>query len=159
MCDQGVDVETAARELARAKADEISPRHPGAYIVGADQILECDGVWFEKPSDRKGVATHLGHLRGRTHRLVTASCVVTDSRPVWEAVDIATLTMRALSDDFIAAYARDAGPEIFGSVGAYRLEGLGAQLFSHIEGDYFTVLGLPLLPLLEFMRGAGVLDR
>jgi septum formation protein len=159
MCDQGADVETAARELARAKADDISPRHPGAFIVGADQILECDSVWFEKPFGREGVAAHLGRLRGRTHRLVTASCVVMDSRPVWEAVDTATLTMRALSDDFIAAYARDAGPEILGSVGAYRLEELGAQLFSRIEGDYFTVLGLPLLPLLEFMRGAGVLDQ
>ena len=159
MCDQGADVETAARGLARAKADDISPRHPGAFVVAADQILECDGVWFEKPSGREDVAAHLGRLRGRTHRLVTASCVVTDSRSVWETVDTAALTMRALSDDFIAAYTRDAGPEILGSVGAYRLEELGAQLFSRIEGDYFTVLGLTLLPLLEFMREAGVLDR
>ena len=159
MWDRGADVEAAAQELARAKADEISPRHPGAFVVAADQILECDGVWFEKPSGREGVVAHLERLRGRTHRLVTASCVVTDSQPVWEAVDTVALTMRALSDDFIAAYARAAGPEILESVGAYRLEALGAQLFSGIEGDYFTILGLPLLPLLEFMRDAGVLER
>ena len=159
MWDQGADVEAAARELARAKADDISPRYPGAFVVAADQILECDGAWFEKPSGREGMVAHLGRLRGRTHRLVTAVCVVTDSRPVCETVDTAALTMRALSDDFIADYARDAGPEVLGSVGAYRLEELGAQLFSRIEGDYFTVLGLPLLPLLEFMREAGVLDR
>ncbi|MDP7667887.1 MAG: Maf family protein [Rhodospirillales bacterium] len=159
MWDRGADVEAAARELARAKADEISPRHPGAFVVAADQILECEGVWFEKPSGREGVLNHLERLRGHTHRLVTASCVVTDSQPVWEVVDTAALSMRALSDDFIAAYARDAGPEILESVGAYRIEALGAQLFSRIDGDYFTVLGLPLLPLLEFMREAGVINR
>lgn len=142
--------------MARAKAEAVSPRHSGALVIGADQILECAGTWFDKPPDAAEAARHLGSLCGRTHRLVSAVCVVRDGQSLWHVVETAQLTMRPLSETAIAAYLEQAGPEVLDSVGAYRLEGLGAQLFSEIEGDFFTVLGLPLLPLLAFLRQHGI---
>ena len=155
--DSGQDVERTAMELAIAKAKAICARHPGAYVIGADQILECDGEWFDKPTDGDGIKDHLTRLRGRTHSLVSAVTALRDGRVLWQHVEIARLSMRPLSDDFIARYRDAAGPEVCDSVGAYRLEDTGAQLFKHIQGDYFTILGLPLLPLLAFLRKVGVL--
>lgn len=149
-------VEEAAEALARAKAEAVSPRHTGALVIGADQILECAGAWFDKPPDATAAARQLGSLCGRTHRLVSAVCVARDGQIIWQVVDAARLTMRPLSEAAIAAYLEKAGPEALESVGAYRLEGLGAQLFSAIEGDFFTILGLPLLPLLAFLRQHGI---
>ena len=135
-------------------------RRPDDLVIGADQILECDGIWFDKPADRAAAAETLKRLRGRTHRLVSAISVLGGGRGApWRHRGEARLTMRSFSDRFLARYLDAVGDEVTTSVGAYRLEGRGAQLFTRIEGDYFTVLGLPLLPLLAFLRGGGHLDR
>lgn len=137
----------------------MAKRHAGALVIGADQILASDKRWFEKPKDAADALATLQALRGRTHQLVTAVAVNRDGRHAWEAVAVARLTMRKFSDDFAAHYLEAAGPEALDSVGAYRLEGEGAQLFSVIEGDYFSILGLPLLPLFGYLREARVLER
>ena len=154
-----IGIEQAAQALAQAKATVVAERHPGAYVIGADQILELDGRWFDKPRDKKQAAATLKTLRGRTHRLVAAVSVHQDEESLWQYVATADLTMRDFSDGFIERYIAEGGSEILESVGAYRLEGTGAQLFAHIEGDYFTILGLPLLALLGFLREVGILSE
>ncbi len=144
-----------AEALARAKAEAVSARHRGALVVGADQILECGDIWFDKPADGECAAAHLRTLRGRTHRLVSAVCVVRDGKRIWRHMETARLTMWAFDDAFIDRYLERAGPAVLESLGAYRLEGVGAQLFSDIQGDFFAILGLPLLPLLAFLRRNG----
>ncbi len=159
MAKQGADVETVAASLALAKADEVRKRHMQALVIGADQILECEGRWFDKPQHREDAAKTLRTLRGRTHRLISAVAVHRGEECVWRHLETASLTMREFSDAFLERYIDDAGPGILESVGAYRLEQMGAQLFTRIEGDYFTILGLPLLPLLGFLRHAGALGE
>lgn len=148
--------EAAARALAELKARHISKQAPGRLVIGADQLLECNGVWLDKARDENDAAQQLRLLRGKDHRLVTAVCVMQNEACLWSFVGAPRLRMRAFSDAFIETYLQAAGDEAFGCVGAYRLEGLGAQLFAEIEGDYFTILGLPLLPLLEFLRSRGI---
>jgi septum formation protein len=143
--------------LAAAKARAVSTAWPQALVLGADQLLVCEGAVFDKPADLAEAALHLRRLSGRAHQLVTAACVVRDGEILWSHAERATLEVRDLSEDFIARYLEAEGGEILGCVGAYRLEGLGAQLFTRVEGDYFTILGLSLLPLLGFLRAAGVL--
>ena len=145
----------AAEALARAKAETVSKRHRGALVVGADQILECGDAWLGKPADGEQAAAHLRTLRGRTHSLVSAVCVVRDGERTWRHVETARLTMWGFDDAFIERYLERAGPAALESLGAYRLEGLGMQLFSDIQGDFFAILGLPLLPLLAFLRRNG----
>ena len=154
----GATVEVTADLLAERKAHAVSLRHPGALVLGADQMLECDGVWLDKPEDRAHALAHLAILRGRTHRLVSAAVVVRDGTRLWECVDSATLTMRPFGDGFLHQYLDSAGDDVLHSVGVYHLEGLGAQLFERVEGDFFTILGLPLLPVLGFLRAQGVLS-
>jgi septum formation protein len=148
-----------ATALAEAKAVRVARRHPGVLVIGADQMLVCDDSWFDKPADHADARAQLLALRGRRHELVSAVCVVRDSTRLWHDVDRPALTMRSFSDTFLDDYLAIAGDDVLGSVGAYRLEGHGIQLFSRIEGDYFTILGLPLLPLLAFLRGHGVIGR
>ncbi|MGE5202155.1 MAG: Maf family protein [Acidobacteriota bacterium] len=148
-----------AAALAEAKASRVSARHPGALVIGADQILDCEGEWLEKPQDIAAARAQLRRLRGRPHELVSAVAVLRDGGMLWHAVDRARLTMRPFSDGFLEDYLARAGEEVLHSVGAYRLEGLGAQLFERVEGDFFTILGLPLLPLLGFLRDHGALPR
>jgi septum formation protein len=155
----GIAAEDVALALADAKARAVSARRPGAMVIGADQILECEGRWFDKPASAEEAARHLRALRGRTHRLVSAVVAVRDGERRWRHAASARLTMRDFSDEFLRAYLARSGPEILESVGAYRLEGLGPQLFAAIEGDFFTILGLPLLPLLDFLRGERALPR
>jgi septum formation protein len=149
--------ETAIR-LACEKAHDVSLRLPGRYVIGADQTLECDGRLFNKPAGRAAAVSHLRALSGRTHTLHAGVAVVRDGKPLFENVSVARMTMRELSDDTIKAYLNEVGDTATASVGAYQLENLGVHLFSRIEGDHFTILGLPLLPLLAFLRGQGLLS-
>ncbi len=152
-------VEDAAETLAELKARKVSRHASDALVIGADQILDCDGAWFDKPPDRVRAAADLRALSGKRHSLATAVCVVRDGVRLWHHRESARLTMRPLGDAFVEAYLDAVGVDALASVGAYQLEGLGAQLFSRVEGDYFTILGLPLLPLLEFLRNHGVVAR
>ena len=149
-------VETAATALADAKAENVAARIPQALVIGADQILECEDRWFDKPPDMAAAAETLKALRGRRHRLISAVSVYRDEINVWHHLEIPHLTMRDFSDRFLENYLQEADPDILKSVGAYRMEGTGVQLFSHIDGDYFTILGLPLLAVLDFLRKVGV---
>lgn len=141
-----------AETLAELKAIQVSQRHHNALVIGADQMLECDGVWFDKPADMAGARNHLVNLRGKTHALPTAVAVALNGARIWHHVAIPRLTMRPFTDAFIDTYLALAGAAVLTSVGAYQLEGPGAQLFSRIDGDFFTILGLPLLELLAFLR-------
>ncbi|RJF81469.1 septum formation protein Maf [Azospirillum cavernae] len=153
---EGVGADAVAEALAELKAQRVTRRHPGALVVGADQMLECEGVWFDKPSDRASARAQLLALRGKTHQLVSCAVIVRDGERLWHKTDRARLTMRNFSENFLDGYLDAVGDEVLHSVGAYQLEGLGAQLFQRVEGDFFTILGLPLLPLLGFLRVHGV---
>lgn len=153
---EGVSADIVAEALAELKAQRITRRHPGALVVGADQMLECEGRWFDKPADRAAARAQLLDLRGKTHRLVSCAVVVRDGERMWHKIDSARLTMRTFSEAFLDDYLDRVGDDVLHSVGAYQLEGLGAQLFHRVEGDFFTILGLPLLPLLGFLRVHGV---
>lgn len=154
---EGFPVEAVAEALAELKATRVAARYPGALVIGADQMLECEGDWFDKPVDRGAAREQLLRLRGRTHRLVSCAVVVRDGERLWHQVQSARLTVRPFTDAFLDDYLDRAGDRVLTSVGAYQIEGLGAQLFSRVEGDWFTILGLPLLPLLGFLRVHGVL--
>jgi len=156
---EGASPAETAEALAELKAGRVSPRHPGRFVIGADQILECGGASFDKPADRTAARRQLAMLRGRRHSLFSAAVAMRDGRRLWHHVGRADLTMRDFSDSFLESYLDRAGPAAMASVGGYQLEGLGAQLFTRVEGDYFTILGLPLLPLLEFLRGVGEIGR
>lgn len=151
-----IPADALAAALADLKALAGAGLRPGALVIGADQTLACDGVLLDKPVDLAEARAHLKRLRGRTHSLYAAICVARDDRVIWRHLTEARLTMRDFSDAFLDHYVALCGESLTTSVGAYRLEGPGPQLFERIEGDYFTILGLPLLPLLDFLRGAGV---
>ncbi|QWG18505.1 Maf family protein [Bradyrhizobium sediminis] len=143
--------------LAREKALWVSARHPGRYVIGADQTLALGSRLFSKPAGRAQAAEQLRALAGQRHELHSAVAVARDGKILFESVAIARMTMRQLSGAEIRAYLDDAGEAVTSSVGAYQLEGLGVHLFERIEGDHFTILGLPLLPLLAFLRGERLL--
>jgi septum formation protein len=147
----------AARLLACEKAKAIAQEKPGRLVVGADQTLALGPRRFDKPRDVEAARAQLEALSGNTHQLHSAVAVVCDQKILLDVVDTASLTMRPLSDAFLDAYFAAAGPAVLESVGAYQLEKLGIHLFASIEGDHFTILGLPLLPLIVFLRKAGCL--
>ncbi|MCH1542347.1 MAG: Maf family nucleotide pyrophosphatase [Alphaproteobacteria bacterium] len=148
--------EALALALAEAKAKATErAAGDGGLIIGADQILECDGVLYDKPDDMEEARHNLKIFRGQTHYLVGAVVLVEDGQTVWSHCGRVALTMRDFSDVFLDAYLATAGEQILSSVGGYQLEGLGAHLFAHIDGDYFSILGLPLLPLLNGLRVHG----
>lgn len=153
----GMKPPEVAEALAALKAFKLARKYGAGYVVGGDQMLECDGRWFDKPVDRADAAGHLRLLSGRTHTLYSAVVVFHNGVRVWHHVDHATLTMRVLSDEFIERYLDAAGDAVLSCAGAYQVEGLGAQLFNRIRGDHFTIQGLPLLPLLDFLRVRRVL--
>ena len=138
--------------LAREKALSVSMRQPGKYVVGADQTLALENRLFSKPSGRAAAAEQLGDLAGRSHQLHSAVAVARDGKILFEAVAAARMTMRQLSGAEIRTYLDEAGEAVSSSVGAYQLEKFGIHLFEKVEGDYFTILGMPLLPLLAFLR-------
>ncbi len=146
-----------ALALAEVKARRVAEHHHRALVIGADQILVCGSAWFEKPANLDDARAQLRALRGRTHELCTAVCVVQAGARLWHTVSIAKLTMRRFSDAFLDAYLVAEAAAVVGSVGAYRIEGSGVQLFAQIEGDYFAILGLPLLELFGFLRDHGAL--
>jgi septum formation protein len=144
--------------LAREKACFVSSKNPGRYVVGADQTLALGNRLFSKPAGRAQAADQLRLLAGGTHELHSAVAVARDGKIVFSDVSVARMTMRRLDESAIEAYLDQAGQAVTTSVGAYQLEGLGVHLFERIEGDHFTILGLPLLPLLAFLRGEGLLN-
>lgn len=156
---EGADAWALADTLAEMKAARVSAKRPEALVIGCDQVLTCEGAWFDKPKDKAGAADHLRRLRGRSHQLISAAVIVKGGERLWGFTDHATLLMRPLSDTFIANYLAAAGDDVCASVGAYQLEGLGAQLFQRIDGDFFTILGMPLISVLEFLRNREVLWR
>jgi septum formation protein len=143
--------------LAREKARMVSTRKAGRFVVGADQTLSLGTRLFSKPAGRIQAAEQLSALAGRTHKLHSAVAVAREGEILFEAVAVAEMTMRRLNQPRIEAYLDEAGEAVTSSVGAYQLEGLGIHLFERIEGDHFTILGLPLLQLLEFLRGERLL--
>jgi len=153
----GRSASDCALALADAKARQVAADHPRGLVIGADQILVCGSKWFDKPANLAQARSQLQILRGRIHKLVTAACVVHEQARIWQVETSAKLTMREFSDIFLDTYLAAEGTAILGSVGAYRLEGRGIQLFAQVEGDYFAILGLPLLKLLGFLRERGAL--
>ena len=154
---EGISADEAALMLADAKAARVAAQMPDALVIGADQLLVCEGAWFDKPPDMAAARSHLQRLRGRQHELVTALVCHRAGQRIWQHVAKPRMTMRDFSDAFLEAYLAAEGDALLSSVGAYRLEGHGAQLFDAIEGDQPAILGLPLLPLLGFLRQHGVL--
>jgi len=154
----GLTVEQTALELALAKANAISANFPECLVLGADQILECQSEWFDKPTDRNSAEIQLKKLRGKSHTLVNALTIILNGQRLWSYQQPATLEMRYFSDTFLNRYLDQSGENIYHSVGGYLLERQGAQLFDRIDGDYFTILGLPLLPLMAYLRDCSILD-
>lgn len=149
--------EALARELARTKALAMTTKHPDALVIGADQVLALGRNIVDKPGNVNKVRAQLEKLRGREHRLISAVAVAQGPDVLWDLVDTAHMRMRPFSDAFLDDYVTRAGASVAGSAGAYHLENLGAQLFEAVEGDFFTVMGLPLIPLLNFLRNQGAL--
>lgn len=155
---EGQDARAIAEALAELKAVKISQGRPG-LVIGADQTLEFEGGLYDKAETLDEARARLKLLRAKPHQLHSAVVVARDGTPIWRELVTATLTMRDFSDAFLENYLAGEGEEALGSVGCYRLEGPGAQLFSRIEGDYFAILGLPLMGLLELLRNHGVVAR
>ncbi len=149
----GTSGRDTADALAQLKAVKVSARHAGDLVLGSDSVVELDdGRLLDKPVDRADAAAHLRLLSGKRHRLHSAAVIAEGGAPVWREVDTATLHVRTLSHDFIDAYLDREWPAISGCVGCYRIEGPGAQLFAKVDGSQFTILGLPLLPVLDYLR-------
>ena len=152
------DAVAAARMLARAKAEAVSAMRPGHLVLGADQTLALGTKRFSKPAGQTAAAEQLRSLRGRSHELHSALALVRDGNVLFDCADSARLIMRDFSDKFLDDYLAIAGDAALASVGGYQLEGIGIHLFERVEGDYFTILGLPLLPLLAFLRQNKFID-
>ncbi len=156
MRKDGVSVREQAMHLAELKAVKVSQSNPG-LVIGGDQMLNLEGEALDKPVDLDAAASHLSRLSGKSHHLETAIVIAENGTPVWRHLARPKLTVRMLSAEFIESYIALCGDTLLSTVGAYRLEERGAQLFTRIEGDYFSILGLPLLPLLDYLRTRGVL--
>ncbi|MET3662102.1 Maf-like protein [Aquamicrobium ahrensii] len=158
LANSGVSPEDVAMILAEAKAIEVSQRRPGALVLGCDQTLSLGDEVFHKPADMEGARRRLLSLSGKTHQLNSAAVLVRDGAVLWRHVGIASLTMRQLEPAFIGRHLARVGDRALSSVGAYQIEGEGIQLFEKVEGDHFTIVGLPLMPLLAELRRLGAID-
>lgn len=158
LLSSGAGPEDVAEVLAEAKASEVSERHPQALVIGADQTLGLEGELLHKPEDMEAARRQLLALSGRTHRLTSAVVLAQGGQALWRHSASADITFRELTPPEIGRYLAKAGPAALGSVGCYQIEGLGIRLIERVEGDFFTVIGLPLLPLLAELRARGALD-
>ncbi len=152
---QGFAGRDVADALADGKAAKVSARNPGRWVLGCDQVLEADGILLEKPLSREEAVAHLEQLQGSHHRLFSAAVLTEDGRPIWRHVGVAKLWVRQLSSTFISAYVEEFWDEIRHCVGCYRIEAEGARLFSRAEGDFFTILGMPLLEIQSYLALRG----
>jgi len=153
---EGIDARQAALRLAELKARRIAMDDPTAMVIGADQILVCDGVWFDKPANVAAAREQLRALRGRSHVLATAVACQQGGLCTWRHIAEPRLAMRDFSDEFLEDYLAEEADDVTSTVGCYRLEGRGVHLFDRIDGEHSAILGLPLLPLLAFLRTQGV---
>lgn len=156
--ESGLSPEDVALVLAEAKADEVTGRKRGALVLGCDQTLSLDNEILHKPVDMEAARRQLLRMSGKSHDLNSALVLMRDGEALWRHVSVATLTMRELSPVFVGRYLAAVGGKALTSVGAYQIEGRGIQLFEKIDGDYFTIVGLPLLPLLAELRRMGTID-
>jgi len=156
---EGLRVTDTALKLSTAKAEVISKEYPEAYVIGADQMMDCEDQRFDKPKDLDHAKEQLKILRGKTHRLISAVSIVKSGTCLWSHHQSADLEMRNFSDEFLDSYIEIVKDDGLSTVGAYRLESIGVQLFSRIEGDYFTILGLPLLAVLDFLRSRDMISK
>jgi septum formation protein len=154
----GLNARSLADALAEMKAVKLSRKHPTDLVLGCDQVASTeDGTMLDKPGSRAEARAQLLGLRGTVHRLTSAAVICEGGAPVWRHIDVAKLAMRDFSEAFLDSYLDAEWPAIAGCVGGYRIEALGAQLFARVDGSHFTILGLPLLPLLDYLRVRGVL--
>ena len=156
--EDALQPQDVAEVLARAKAEAVSDLAHGAFVIGADQVLALGDEIFAKPDSMESAREQLRALSGKTHKLQSSVALARDGEILFAHTEEASLTMRKLSPEFIGRYLAAAGEEVLSSVGAYQLEGLGIELFDKIEGDYFSILGLPLLPLLDALRREGAIE-
>jgi septum formation protein len=159
MAAEGAPARDVADALAELKAQRVAARHPGRLVLGADQVLVADGHIYDKPADREEARAQLLVLGGRSHQLLSAAVVFEEGRPVWRHIGRADLVMRPLGEAFVDRYLDAEGDAVLDSVGAYRIEEGGAVLFAQVRGDIFTIMGLPLLELLAFLRTRGIVPE
>ena len=156
MLAEGALPRDIADALAEAKSIRVSRTEPG-LVIGADQIMVMDGQLYDKPKDMNDARDRLLSMRGKNHHLIGAVVICEDGQPVWRHMSKTTLSVRNFTEDFLDDYLEHEGETVLKSVGAYRFEGRGAQLFSHVEGDFFSILGLSLLPVLDYLRTRGAI--
>ena len=155
----GASPEEVAAALAKAKADDAAARNRQAFVIGSDQVMSMDGRLFHKCTSVEIAREQLWSMRGKTHRLSSAISIVHNGEEVWSHVSVADLTFRDFTEAFLDSYIANAGPKVLLTVGAYSYEGLGQQLFEKVEGDFFTIIGLPMLPLLAALRDLAIIPR
>lgn len=148
-----------AAALATAKAEDVADRNRDAFVIGSDQVMSMDGRLFHKCTSVEMAREQLWSMRGKTHHLSSAISIVRNGEEVWSHVSVADLTFRDFTDAFLDSYIANAGPKVLLTVGAYSYEGLGQQLFEKVEGDFFTIIGLPMLPLLAALRDLAIIPR
>ena len=158
LASRSAPIEEVASALAWKKAEAVSALQPGSLVLGADQMLECEGRRFDKPADIAEACRHLQALQGRTHSLVTAAVLVSDGERLWSHPEFCRLTMRPLSCECLEAYLDEVGERVLESVGCYQIEGRGIRLFERIEGDWHAIIGLPLVAVLNELGARGVLE-
>lgn len=156
---EGAKPSDIADTLAEYKARRIASKNPSSFVIAADQVLACNGKVYSKAKNLEEAKAHLTELKGQGHQLLSAVVIYEETKPVWRHIGRAQLAMRDFSNEFLDAYLETAGTDILHSVGCYKLEAEGVNLFSRVQGDYFTILGLPLLELLNYLRTKGVLQQ